>query len=167
MCSESGAAESGDRTAILVRDNSSVDKIEQLIIELKDGLERSIGDSKTNMERLERSIGESKMNMERLEHSISDSRMSMERLVINVKESLEREIGGLRHEMHEGFVQVNTRFETQAVRLDRQAGLWQAGARWSTRMDAWADKVDTALEAKDREIADLRERVIKLERKSA
>ena len=34
-------------------------------------------------------------------------------------------------------------------------------------MDAWEEKVDSALEAKDREIAELRERLLKLERKSA
>ena len=34
-------------------------------------------------------------------------------------------------------------------------------------MDAWAEKVDAALEAKDHEIADLRERLQRLERKSA
>ena len=34
-------------------------------------------------------------------------------------------------------------------------------------MDAWAEKVDAALEAKDREIAELRERLQRLERRSA
>jgi hypothetical protein len=62
---------------------------------------------------------------------------------------------------------INSRFDTQAARMDRHAGLWQTGARWSARMDAWAEKVDGALEAKDREIAELRERLMKLERKSA
>jgi hypothetical protein len=62
-------------------------------------------------------------------------------LITDVKESLEREIQGLAREMREAFAQVNTRFDTQAVRLDRHA----------------------ALEAKDREIADLRDRLKKLE----
>jgi hypothetical protein len=34
-------------------------------------------------------------------------------------------------------------------------------------MDVWAEKVDAALEAKDRQIADLRERLQRLERRSA
>jgi hypothetical protein len=34
-------------------------------------------------------------------------------------------------------------------------------------MDAWAEKVDGALEAKDRKIAELRERLQRLERRSA
>jgi len=84
-------------------------------------------------------------------------------LITDVKESLEREIQGLAREMREGFAQVNTRFDTQAVRLDRHAALWQTGRRWSGRMDDWAEKVDAALEAKDREIADLRDRLKKLE----
>jgi len=78
------------------------------------------------------------------------------RLITDVKESLEREI-------REGFAQVNTRFDTQAARLERHAALWQTGRRWSARMDDWAEKVDAALEAKDREIADLRARLDKLE----
>lgn len=91
----------------------------------------------------------------------------LEQLIIDLKESLERELPSLRHDMQEGFSQINSRFDTQAARLERHAGLWQTGARWSSRMDAWAEKVDGALEAKDREIAELRERLIKLERKSA
>jgi hypothetical protein len=85
------------------------------------------------------------------------------RLITDVKESVEREIQNLTREMREGFAQVNTRFDTQAVRLDRHAALWQTGRRWSSRMDAWAEKVDAALETKDHEIADLRARLNKLE----
>jgi hypothetical protein len=77
-------------------------------------------------------------------------------LITDVKESLERE-------MREGFAQLTTRFDTQATRLDRHAALWQTGRRWSGRMDDWAEKVDAALETKDREIADLRTRLKKLE----
>jgi hypothetical protein len=91
---------------------------------------------------------------------------NIEQLLLNVKESLEREIHGLAREMREGFAQINTRFDTQAARLDRHAGLWQTGSRWSAGMDVWAEKIDAAIEVKDREIAELRERLIKLERKS-
>ena len=92
---------------------------------------------------------------------------NLENLIIDLKESLEREMATLGQRVDQGFAQVNARFDTQATRLDRHAGLWQTGARWSSRMDAWAAKVDGALEAKDREIAELRERLMKLERKSA
>ena len=83
------------------------------------------------------------------------------------KERLERELAAYRHEVQQGLAQLNGRFDTQAVRLERHAGLWQTGARWSSRMDAWAEKVDGALEAKDHEIAELRERLQRLERRSA
>jgi hypothetical protein len=84
----------------------------------------------------------------------------IEQLLIDVKESLEREI-------RDGFARMDARFDTQATRLDRQGGLLNAGSRWSSRMDTWAEKIDAALETKDREIADLRERLIRLEKKSA
>jgi hypothetical protein len=84
-------------------------------------------------------------------------------LITDVKESLEREIRSVEREIREGFAQVTTRFDTQATRLDRHAALWQTGRRWSGRMDDWAEKVDAALETKDREIAELRARIGKLE----
>ncbi len=84
---------------------------------------------------------------------------SIERLIIDLKESLEREI-------HDFRAEIITRLDTQAVRLDRVAGNWEVGRRWSGRMDAWADKVDAALEQKDREIADLRKRLSDLENKA-
>ena len=91
---------------------------------------------------------------------------NIERLLMDVKDSLEREIHSLGREMREGFAQISTKFDTQATRLDRHAGLWQTGSRWSAGMDVWAEKIDAAIEVKDREIAELRERLIKLERKS-
>lgn len=89
------------------------------------------------------------------------------KLILDLKESLERELGALRQDVQRGLDQLNSRFDTQAARLERHAGLWQTGARWSSRMDAWAEKVDAALEAKDHEIAELRERLQRLERRSA
>ena len=91
----------------------------------------------------------------------------MGKLIVGLKDSLERELAGLRHDVQQGVRQLNARFDTQAARLERHAGLWQTGARWSSRMDAWAEKVDAPLEAKDREIAELRERLQRLERRSA
>ena len=97
---------------------------------------------------------------------------NLEQLIIDVKESLEREIGGLdrglgslRQAMQEGFAQVIVRFDTQAARLDRQGALLQVGSRWTARMNDWAEKIDAALEAKDREIAELRQRLSALEDK--
>lgn len=86
--------------------------------------------------------------------------------MIDMKESLERELATLRAEVRDGFAQMTSRFDIQAARLDRHAGLWQAGSRWSSRMDAWAEKVDSELEVKDKQIAELRERLLRLERKA-
>ena len=83
---------------------------------------------------------------------------NLEQLIMDVKESLEREIRA-------GFAEVTTRFDTQAARLDRQGSNWQTGRRWSGRMDDWAEKIDAALEAKDRELAELRKRLADIENK--
>jgi len=93
----------------------------------------------------------------------------LEQLIISVKESLEHEFAEIRQEMRQGFADVkqqgadsNKRIDTHDVRLERQGGFIQAGSRWSTRMTRWSENVDAALAAKDREIADLRERIARL-----
>jgi hypothetical protein len=92
---------------------------------------------------------------------------NLERLVIELKESLEREfkqgLTALRTEMRDGFAAINARFDTRVARLDRHAAYWQTGCRWSGKMEDWAERVDTALEARDREIADLRAGISRLE----
>jgi predicted nucleic acid-binding Zn-ribbon protein len=93
---------------------------------------------------------------------------NLERLMVDIKESLEAEMGGLKTQMQGGFSSVNTKLDDMSTRLDRQAGLLRAGGQRIVRLDDWAEKVDKSLEAKDREIAELRDRVIRLEqRKSA
>ncbi|HEV1284719.1 MAG TPA: hypothetical protein VNU44_05390 [Bryobacteraceae bacterium] len=77
-------------------------------------------------------------------------------LMTEVKESLERQ-------MHTGFEDVATRFETQGNRLDRQAALIQTGSRWTNRMNDWAERVDIALDKKDLEISELRDRLKRIE----
>jgi len=72
-------------------------------------------------------------------------------LITAVKESLEREIR-------------NARFDAGGIRLDCHAVLWQTGSRWNSRRDVWAEKIDSPLETKGREIAELRERIAKLEK---
>jgi hypothetical protein len=114
-----------------------VERLEQLILDLKGTVDSTAA------------------NVTRLEQSLTDTRSNLEHLITDVKDSLKRE-------MHQGFALVNARLDTQGARLDRQAG-----TRWSSKMDAWAEKIDTAFEAKEREIAELRDRVLKLERKIA
>ena len=68
--------------------------------------------------------------------------------------------------MRAGFARIEVRFDNQAARLDRHAALLQTGSRWTGRMNDWAEKVDQAFETKDREIAELRARLEKLERRN-
>jgi hypothetical protein len=91
---------------------------------------------------------ESRMT-DRLEHRIG----SIFTLVTEVKESLERQIEN-----------VASRFDAQAVRLDRQAALLQTGARWTNRMIAWSEKVDVSLDKRIQEIGEMRSRLEKFER---
>jgi len=81
-------------------------------------------------------------------------------LLTNVRESLEREIQGVSGKIDT----LLTRFDTQAARLDRQGALIQTGSRSNARMNDWSEKVDAALEQKDKQIAALAERIEKLER---
>jgi hypothetical protein len=83
-----------------------------------------------------------------------ESRMDnrMVTLLTDVKESLERQIEHL-----------SSRFDAQAMRLDRQAAMLQTGARWTNRMIAWSEKVDVSLEKRIQEIGQIRSRVEKLD----
>lgn len=92
---------------------------------------------------------------------------NLTRLVVDFKESFEREMDGLKTEMQGGFSSLNTKLDDISIRLDRQAGLLRSGSQRIVRLDDWAEKVDKSLEAKDREIAELRERVIRLEQKKS
>jgi chromosome segregation ATPase len=85
---------------------------------------------------------------------------SLEQLVVDFKESLETE-------MRSGFTSVNAKLDDVSSRLDRHAGLLRTGGIRIARLDDWAEKVDKSLESKDNEIAELRERVARLEQKSA
>jgi hypothetical protein len=94
----------------------------------------------------------------------------LERLIIDLKERLERESQSVRDQVHNLAVRmdrrfdgINARFDTQAARLDRHAGLLQTGSRWTNRMNEWAEKIDVNLDQKDKFIAELSDRVRKLE----
>ena len=91
----------------------------------------------------------------------------LEKLIVDLKDSSMRELAAIRHDLRQLLAQLNGRFDTQAARLERHADFWQTSTRWGSRMDAWAEKVDGKLEGQDREIAELRERIERLERGSA
>lgn len=71
--------------------------------------------------------------------------------------------GQLHTQMQRGFQDVATRFEAQAARMDRQGALIQTGSRWTTRMNAWSERIDQALAERDRQIRALTERIENLE----
>jgi hypothetical protein len=46
---------------------------------------------------------------------------NVEKLIMDLKESLERELAALRQTMQQGFSRINDRFDSQAEHLDRLA----------------------------------------------
>jgi hypothetical protein len=88
----------------------------------------------------------------RMEARLGATEERMVTLMTSVKESLERQIDG-----------VTSRFDAQAIRLDRQAAMLQTGARWTNRMIAWSEKVDVSLDKRIQEIGEVRSRLDKLE----
>jgi len=78
-------------------------------------------------------------------------------------DKMERRFDGLEKVLEDNLNRMDARFDDQAARLDRHAALWQTGRRWSNRMDQWAEKIDAALEVKDKQIADLTGRLEDLE----
>jgi len=83
----------------------------------------------------------------------------LEGLILDFKESLEREMRTGFAELRTEIAELRPRLDTRSMRLERQGGTVQAGSRWSARMTEWSEKVYPALEQKDREIADLRDRM--------
>jgi hypothetical protein len=88
----------------------------------------------------------------RIENRMDTRNEAIATLVVQVKESLERQIENLA-----------SRFDAQAIRLDRQAAMLQTGARWTNRMIAWSEKVDVQLDKRIQEIGELRSRVERLD----
>src|ERR1039457_3128654 len=98
-----------------------------------------------------------------LESRIGSRTASLEKLIVNVKESLERDIHGLETKLEQRFDAMEQRFGDQASRLDRQAGLIQTGSRWTRRSEDWQERTDKLLEAKDTQILDLIRSMEKIE----
>jgi hypothetical protein len=92
----------------------------------------------------------------RMNATVNNTEKRVVTLIVEVKESLERQ-------MNTRFDALDARFEAQANRLDRQAALIQVGSRWSNRMTAWAERVDLSLDKKSEQIVDLHKRIDKIE----
>ena len=89
----------------------------------------------------------------RLETRMDGTEARIVTLVTDVKESLERQIENL-----------SSRFDAQAIRLDREAAMLQTGARWTNRMIAWSEKVDVEMGKRIQEVGEMRGRVERLDR---
>ena len=99
--------------------------------------------------------------------------MSLEQLIVDMKESLEREIHGMEARLNSRLDRFELRFEAQAARLDRLDTTLRAGGEWTSGMIDWASKVDTSLDgfgkqilAIDQEIAAVGKRLAKLDGES-
>jgi hypothetical protein len=111
--------------------------------------------SKTDLQKVETAL---RSDINKVETALRSDIKNLERLIIDYMESMDREFKDVRATL----ARIETRLDTQAIRLDRQGALLQAGSRWSTRMNGWAEKVDKTL---DREISELKIRIEKLERR--
>jgi uncharacterized protein (UPF0335 family) len=98
---------------------------------------------------------------------VADESNHLERLLVDVKESLERDIHGVNSKIEGLRELITTRFDTQAARLERQGALIQTGSRWTNRFSDWSEKVDASLEQKAKQISDLIKRVERLESSAA
>ena len=111
------------------------------------------------IERVDAKVDSLDVKIQGVDERLSARIDSVLQTLVDVKESLERE-------MAQGFAAVSARFDAQDARLARHGALLQSGSRWSTKMNDWAEKVDSAFAVRDRQFADLSERVTRLERRS-
>ena len=146
--------------------NGTVQELGGSVLDLKNGQEAlngTVQELKSGQEALNGTVQALSSEVQELSGSVLDLKnghANLELLITDVKESLERE-------MHNGFSSLNETLDDMATRLDRQSGLLRAGSQRIARLDEWAETVDKSLENKDREIADLRERVRRLEQKKS
>jgi site-specific recombinase len=94
---------------------------------------------------------------------MSPDNQEMMRLMESLHDSMKRE-------MHEGFAAVNARVDQVIARLDRietrldrQGSLIQIGARWTTRMVEWSERVDKLLGDRDQRMDEFQRRLNDLE----
>ena|ERR1017187_7002200 len=128
------------------------DRLESLIVKTVEG-QAGLVEGQASLAQGQASLAQGQANL-------LQGHANLERLIVDVKESLETE-------MQSGFSSLNTKLDDMSIRVDRHSGLLRSGGQRIARLDDWAEKVDKSLEAKDREIADLRERVVKLEMKKS
>jgi septal ring factor EnvC (AmiA/AmiB activator) len=83
--------------------------------------------------------------------------------ISNLFRSLETEMRREFAEVHRQLAEVTTRLDVQATRLDRIGGLVNGGSRALTRLAEWSEKTDATTEALTKQVADIDQRLRKLE----
>jgi septal ring factor EnvC (AmiA/AmiB activator) len=83
--------------------------------------------------------------------------------ISNLFRSLETEMRREFAEVHRQLAEVNTRLDMQATRLDRIGGLVNGGGRALARLIEWSEKTDVTTEALAKRVAEMDERLRKLE----
>ena len=78
-------------------------------------------------------------------------------------EDLDRAVHAIIAEISTFREEMTQRFDDQSIRLNRHGGLLQTGNRAVVRLHEWSEKVDASLEAKHKEIAELRARIAQIE----
>ena len=88
---------------------------------------------------------------------------SIENLLVDIKESLEREIGALRQETREGFAQVGKRLDRVEATMLHVDGRLTAMSRADLQTDQQMTELLTRQHAQQQAIDDLYTRIRKLE----
>jgi argonaute-like protein implicated in RNA metabolism and viral defense len=88
---------------------------------------------------------------------------SIENLLVDIKESLEREIGALRQETREGFAQVGKRLDRVEATMLHVDGRLTAMSRADIQTDQQMTELLTRQHAQQQAIDDLYARIRKLE----
>jgi hypothetical protein len=91
---------------------------------------------------------------------------SIENLLVDIKESLEREIGALRQETREGFAQVGKRLDRVETTMLHVDGRLTAMSRADIQTDQQMTELLTRQHAQQQAIDDLYARIRKLEQPS-
>jgi hypothetical protein len=86
----------------------------------------------------------------------------MDRADMEFFENLFRSLDG---EMRQGFAEVNTRLTQMSDRLDRVGGLVNGGARAIARLAEWSERTDITTADLLHRVADMDQRLRKLEGK--
>jgi hypothetical protein len=78
--------------------------------------------------------------------------------LLGLFDSLTREIGDLKLEVHQGIQRIE-------ARLARQGGIIEGGTRQVSRLITWSEEIDAMIAERDGQIQELRQRVEALEKK--